>query len=1261
MQSSPRRRHRMRLGASAVALLGLAAGALAAGAGGAAVAAPAAAPGEVAASQTVVSGDARFQVLSPTLIRTEYAGDGRFDDAGTFNVIGRGGFAPAQFTTSSADGWLTIDTGSAVVRYREGSGDFGPDNLTLSLTTSTGQDVTAAPWPDDSAPSCEIGVLCEAESLTLQGLGVAKNHTGYTGGGFVAGFEAVGNALSFDTDVETDGAYDLTLRYANNRPGDGSLATRTLTVTVDGGAAQTLQLTPTDSWDTWALATAPLDLTAGAHTVRVERTAGDSGNVNVDSLALVTRGTDYPGPVTTPAAADCAFGSVCEAESSTLAGGAVPATDHNGFSGDSFVAGLGQGATQTVHVTDVPAAGTYALQIRYANGQPTSRPVSVQVGSAAPTTVDLPATSGWDYWQTVSAPVDLAAGANDVVLGCPDADSCQLNVDTVALTASDSPILAAHAALGGYRRDLDTANGSVKTNPGLLYQDGWSLVDDTASALYDPATEEITPRDHGGADYSDGYLFAYGTDYEHALGELAQLTGPSMLLPQWAYGVWYSEYYDRTQEEFLAIADRFASEGVPVDLMAVDTDYKSPDKWNGWEIDTTRFPDMAAFLAELESRGIHNTLNIHPTIGANDPKFPAAQATANGALTQSGDKYLFDWSDPAQLQAYFDLHTDIQDQGVDLWWLDWCCSEGSQYSQPGVTPDAFINQQYANQTSAALDGRGFAFSRAYGSLTAGGYGNPQPVPTGPWADKRTTLHFTGDTVSTWQMLAAQVGYTPGESAATGLSAISHDIGGHTGGDTHPGAEPDSTQLADDLYARWVQYGTFQPIDRLHSNHSDRLPWQYGEAADASASQFLNLRENLVPLSYTLAAEAQSTGVPVTRPLYLQYPDQQEAYGQAGREYLYGSDVLVAPVTTPGETADTSVWFPAGDNWVDWFTGEVHAGGTTATVTTGLDRMPVFVRAGGIVPSRSADVPNASAPLTDVTLSIAAGADGSFDLCEDDGGAADVVQSATTAVTYAQQGAGGTLAIAPAAGSFAGQVTDRTWTAEFSNVDEPVTVLVDGVAVPSGAAGAGAAAGAAAAAAASGWTYDAATRTLTVPVSTRSVSTGATVTFSPNALPTPALAVGLPTVAAGSTQTVTGSGFPADTDIALTTTPDLGAVTAHTDAAGAFTEDLPVAASAAAGDYTVVASMGGAELARATFGVTAAGGPGTGPGTPGGTDPGSGGGSGSSGGSGTGGSNGGDLASTGFALPGALLAASALIAGGAALTWRLRRRRVLQSD
>ena len=154
-----------------------------------------------------------------------------------------------------------------------------------------------------------------------------------------------------------------------------------------------------------------------------------------------------------------------------------------------------------------------------------------------------------------------------------------------------------------------------------------------------------------------------------------------------------------------------------------------------------------------------------------------------------------------------------------------------------------------------------------------------------------------------------------------------------------------------------------------------MPWQYGPAAQASAEKFLNLRENLVPYTYTLAQQASRTGIPVVRPLYLQYPDQQDAYAQDGSEYLYGPDVLVAPVTTPGTgTVSTSVWFPPGSSWTDYFTGQTYAGGTTASVSTGLGSMPVFIKSGGIVTTRTDDVSNdGQNPLTKVTVTVAGGA------------------------------------------------------------------------------------------------------------------------------------------------------------------------------------------------------------------------------------------------------------------------------------------------
>jgi hypothetical protein len=1011
----------------------------------------------------VSSGNARFEILSPTLIRTEYAGDQKFTDEPTFNAIGREGFEPAAYSATTSNGWLTIETSAMSLRYKVGSGPFDAQNFSLR-STAGGTPVASAPW---QRLTCALGTLCEAESLRLDGLSVASDHGGHTGSGFAAGFESAGSSASADIDVKDGGAYRFDLRYANSLGGDGQTRTRTLTLSVDGGAQQTMSLPVTANWDTWNTASASVRLGAGHHTLALTRTASDSGDVNVDSVALVRPGDTYP-PVSSTAIMDCAYGASCEAEAGRIGGAAVGATDHKGYAGGGFVGDLHQGSSLTTHVVGVPADGVYTLRVRYANGVGGDglhqrRTASVSAAGAGGT-LSFPTTKDWDDWQTAALPVTLTTGTNDITLGCPDAASCHINADTVSVAAPGTAAPPPHLALGGYRRGLDGVTGnesSVPTTPGLLNQDGWYLLDDTTSAVYDATAHKTAPRpDHGGTPYQDGYVFGYGHDYKRGLTDLATLTGPPALLPQWAYGVWYSEYIDRTAADYEnTILPAFRSEGTPLDVLVTDTDFKAVNTWSGWEMDPAKFPDPQGFFDWSASQGLHNTLNVHPSILASDPQFAQAQATAKGKLTKGGcasgaavedNCYTFDFGDPDQLKAYMDLHRTMDRQGNDFWWLDWCC-DASRSSLRGVTPDAWINQAYATASSANL-GRGFVLSRAYGSLQAAGYSGQQGLPTGPWADKRSTVHFTGDTSSTWGALKLEVGYTPGESAATGMAAVTHDIGGHndttglTGSEkyTEGGQSRTTRKLPDDLYARWVQFGTFQPIDRLHSNHSDRLPWQYGTAARQSADTFLNLRENLVPYTYTLAEEANRTGVPIVRPTYLEYPDEPQAYAAADSEYFYGSDILVAPVTTPGTSATTSVWFPPG-RWTDYFTGETYTGGGIQDVTTGLDSMPVFIKAGGILPTRTHDVSgNDGNPLTDVTLSIAAGRPGSLRLYEDDGVTAPKGRSATTTIRYRQKGERHTVSIGPARGSFAGQVRTRRWTIALMAAHAPTKVSATGV-------------------------------------------------------------------------------------------------------------------------------------------------------------------------------------------------------------------------
>ena len=257
---------------------------------------------------------------------------------------------------------------------------------------------------------------------------------------------------------------------------------------------------------------------------------------------------------------------------------------------------------------------------------------------------------------------------------------------------------------------------------------------------------------------------------------------------------------------------------------------------------------------------------------------------------------------------------------------------------PGLTPDDWINHLYAMDL-ANKDQRGFVLSR-----TGSSYQDPDEVyPAGPWSGHTSTLAFTGDTWGTWNTLTFQAQLAADE-ASIDEPYVSNDIGSFLG------PPPGNPQDDSDLYARWVQLGTFQPVLRLHSSAGNRLPWDYPGPADSVAAGFLRLREALVPYTYTLADTGVNTGLPITSPLYLDYPGEAAAYANPG-EYLYGPDMLVAPATTPGNVTTERVWFPPG-KWTDWFTGATFQGPATQTLTVPLDRMPVFVKAGGIIPEQA---------------------------------------------------------------------------------------------------------------------------------------------------------------------------------------------------------------------------------------------------------------------------------------------------------------------
>jgi hypothetical protein len=628
------------------------------------------------------------------------------------------------------------------------------------------------------------------------------------------------------------------------------------------------------------------------------------------------------------------------------------------------------------------------------------------------------------------------------------------------------------APLGGWRRALDHTDGPVPLHEGVLSRAGWYLLDDSETALLTRDWFAQRPARQGA--YQDLYLFAYGRDYPRALRDLRALTGAAPLLPRKAFGVWFSRWWPYGEADFRALVRRFRAERVPLSALSVDTDFKAVHdpafaavaatavgapgphySWNAWDWNRELFPDPERFFRWASSRGIEVTLNLHPSINSRDPRFEETQRRAGGGLEPDedcrvpqadpqGECMVFDWADRRQLDAYFALHEQFERQGTDFWWLDWCC-DGSRADAPGLTPDTWINKHYFDR-QRARGSRWPAFQRIGGSYQAGFGGR---VGNGALAEHRYTIQFTGDTCATWPQLAFASEFTAA-AASIGLPYVSHDIGtffaesptGTCDKDLSPFLAPRENSLSPDMYARWVQLGTFQPLDRLHSHHGHRLPWEYPEPARSVAADFLRLREALVPHLYTLARESHDRGLPMVRPLYLQWPNRADAYRHP-KQYTLGRDLLVAPVTRPGDRATTRVWFPPG-RWVDWFTGERHQGPGVKRLSVPLRRMPVFVRAGGVIPTQPAGPTTPAAPPESLVLTAAAG-NGATTLYDDagDGLAHERGRFSRTRIGVARGRGEAVLTVGRARGSFPGQPDARRYEVRFMDVPRPELVTVDG--------------------------------------------------------------------------------------------------------------------------------------------------------------------------------------------------------------------------
>lgn len=598
--------------------------------------------------------------------------------------------------------------------------------------------------------------------------------------------------------------------------------------------------------------------------------------------------------------------------------------------------------------------------------------------------------------------------------------------------------------LGGWHRGLDQAVGPVELHDGLLSRDGWYLLDDSRTPLLAGELGVMARPPREGA-YQDGYFFGYGHDYPRGLHDLRVLSGPPAFPPRKALGNWFSRYADISADSYRQdFLPAFRRERVPLDVLVIDTNARQPKAWNGSQWQRGLFPDPRGFLDWAHSEGLDVALNVHPSLSSDDPRLAEIEARAGGDLPVAtsatatprcrfftADPFntcrFFDWAKPRHVDGYFALHEPFERDGIDFWWLDWCCDE-SVVSAPGASGDPWINGLYARR-SEARGSRWPVLSRIGSSLQS--YTRQE---AGVWGEHRQSIHFTGDSFDRWEVLDFETRFTASEGNV-GVPWVSHDIGSFHG-----------KKLPDDLYARWIQLGAFQPINRLHASSREglRLPWEYEGKARSTAAAFLRLRARLVPYLYTLGREAYDTGMPLVRSTYLAYPEHDGAY-QHDRQYLLGDSLLVAPVGTPGDPATKRVWFPPGA-WTDFFTGEVHRGPAVKDLSVPLERMPLFVRAGGIVPLGPLAKAAGNASPDTIELRVQAGADGRFELYEDEGEGLAYRQGAFSRTPISFRDGHG-LTIGRVRGTFPGQPSRRSYEVQFAGLDLPAGVTLNGRQLP----------------------------------------------------------------------------------------------------------------------------------------------------------------------------------------------------------------------
>lgn len=571
--------------------------------------------------------------------------------------------------------------------------------------------------------------------------------------------------------------------------------------------------------------------------------------------------------------------------------------------------------------------------------------------------------------------------------------------------------------LKGTMRTLDNAAGDTKRSElemGILSRSGWALIDESPTATRGDGSRSfpMEPKEEGGMDWVttpadknaiDWYFLGYGHDYKTALGDFVRVAGNIPLPPAYLFGYWYSRYWAYTSAEFMQIVRDIESNDIPLDVMILDMDWHT-EGWTGWTWNTKLIPNPRSLLRYMHQHGLRTALNLHPADGVDkDEQYYDVLSRDLGRDPKAGETIPWEIEDYDFYQAMFKNILRVrEDEGVDFWWLDW--------------------QQWL--TNKQIDGLGQTFWHNHVFFEDMRLNRTDRRPTiyhrwGGLGSHRYQIGFSGDTYATWPTLAYQPYFTA-TASNVGYGYWGHDLGGHQqSGEDNP-----------ELYLRWMQYGVFSPIFRTHATNAsniERRIWKFPNFEQLRET--VRLRYALFPYIYTCARETYDTGVSICRPLYYDWPEENNAY-RFEDEYLFGPDILVAPVVSPvGDNglARRTVWLPEGD-WYDVVADTLVKGNVIFAEDYTLDDIPYFYRAGSIIPNNPPQRSVMTRP-DNLIFHVIPGADGAFNLYEDNGDNDQYKTGEYTFTHISQQRMGDNIDITlyPREGSFPDMPESRSYT------------------------------------------------------------------------------------------------------------------------------------------------------------------------------------------------------------------------------------------